>query len=226
MADAVSETVPAGGRLFLTSEAGVPVILARAASRNCEVSMVTCDPAGDPEDANRRLALAVCERHGVVPADRKSAMRVALQDIGTFALTALRIDGRMITFANAFSCNDVQSFELLWRRHQAAGRPVAFVLNVRSDRPLRTGAFLELLVRLAPNAPLFIVGEGAGVRRQAIALGFAPDRLHRLPRPIGEDTLRTLSAAVEDGTVVWGVGNFRGAGARLYALAEAARAPC
>jgi gamma-polyglutamate synthase len=226
MADAVSQTIPAGGRLFLTPEAGVPVILARAAAQNCEVAMVTGDPAGDPEDANCRLALAVCERHGVAPADGENATRRALEDIGPFALTGLRIDGRTLSFANAFSCNDVQSFELLWRRHQPMGRPAAFVLNARSDRPLRSSEFLKMLVRLAPNRPLFIIGEGTGLRRQALALGFAPQQLHRLSRPISEDTLRVLSSAVDDGTVVWGVGNYRGAGARLSALAETARAPC
>jgi poly-gamma-glutamate synthase PgsB/CapB len=226
MADAVSETVPFGGRVFLTSEAAVPVVLDRAASQNCAVSMVTCGPDTDPEDANLRLALDVCRRYGVVPEDGEDAMRAASRDIGAFAVAALRVGDRTISFANAFSCNDVESLERLWRRHQPAGQPAAFLFNPRADRPVRTREFIELLARLAPDARLLLIGGDRTLRRQAIAAGFSPELLHRLPRRITEDTLRLVAAAIEQDTVVWGVGNFRGAGAKLSALAETAGAPC
>jgi hypothetical protein len=129
-------------------------------------------------------------------------------------------------FANAFSCNDIESLERLWRRHQPAGQPAAFLLNPRADRPARTREILKLLVRLAPDARLLVIGRDPTLRRQAIAAGFSPEHLYRLPRRITEDTLRLVAAAIEQGTVVWGVGNFRGAGAKLSALAEAATAPC
>jgi hypothetical protein len=226
MAAAMAETIPTGGRLFLTSEAAVPVIMVQAAAQNCELSLVSCDGAADPHDANRRLALEVCRRHGVPAEAAERAMQLALPDAGAFAVIPLGVDGHGLSFANAFSCNDVQSFELLWRCHQPAHRPAAFVLNARTDRPLRSTCFLELLLRLAPDAPLFLAGEPVGLRRQALAIGFAPQRLHRLPRRLDASALRALAAHVEDGAIVWGVGNFRGAGARLSALAEAARSPC
>src|SRR5262245_44406788 len=43
MAKAVSETVPIGGRIFLTSDSAVPAVLTRAAQRSCEVSVVAGD---------------------------------------------------------------------------------------------------------------------------------------------------------------------------------------
>ena len=218
MAKAVSETVPFGGRMFLTSEAAVPAVLARAASRNCELSVVSCDPDADPEDSNRSLAHDVCRRYGVVAENSENAMRLASKDIGSFAITALRTGGRTISFANAFSCNDVESLERLWRSHQIAHQPVAFLLNPRADRPVRTTGLLTLLVRLAPNARLFVVGGNRSVPRQAIAAGFLPEHVHRLPPAGAEDILRAVAAAIENNTVVWGVGNFRGAGAGLSAL--------
>jgi poly-gamma-glutamate synthase PgsB/CapB len=226
MAKAVSETVPFGGRMFLTTEAAVPALLARAASRNCEISVVTCDPDADPEDANRRLAHDVCRRYGVVLEDGDNVMRLASRDIGSFAIAALRPDGRTISFAKAFSCNDVESLERLWRSHQVAGRPAAFLLNPRADRPVRTTELLKLLVRLAPDARLFVVGGNRSLQRQAISAGFLPEHVHRLPLGSAEDILRSVAAAIENDTVVWGIGNFRGAGAGLSALVEAARAPC
>jgi hypothetical protein len=165
-------------------------------------------------------------RYGIARADAERAMRSASSDIGAFAITTLHVDGRTISFANAFSCNDVDSLERMWRRHQPAARPAAFVLNPRADRPIRTAEFLKLLMRLAPNAPLFIIGADVGLWRQAIATGFSLERLHRLPQQLADDSLRVIAQEVEDGSIVWGVGNFRFGGARLSALAEAARAPC
>jgi poly-gamma-glutamate synthase PgsB/CapB len=226
MAEAVSEAIPAGGRMFLSSEAAAPVVLARAAAQDCEVSTVTCDPNADPEDANRRLAREVCRQHGVAAADCERAMRAALKDVGAFAVTALRIDDRSISFANAFSCNDVHSLERLWHRHHPAGRPATFLFNPRSDRPARTEAFLALMVRLAPDAPLFIIGGDRALRQRALVAGFQPRQLHRLPRRICKESLHAVAAATDSDAVVWGVGNFRGAGAEMAALVEAAGAPC
>jgi gamma-polyglutamate synthase len=226
MAQAVSETVPLGGRMFLSSDAAVPAVLGRAGLRNCDVTVVTCDPDANPEDANRQLAHELCRRYGVAAADGENAMRLASRDIGAFAITPLRTAGRTISFANAFSCNDVESLERLWRSHRVVEQPVAFVLNPRPDRPVRTAALLNLLVRLAPDARLFVVGISRGLRRQAVAAGFLPGQVHLLPPRNAEDILRTVAAAIENDTVVWGVGNFRGAGAALSALAEATSAPC
>jgi poly-gamma-glutamate synthase PgsB/CapB len=225
MADAISEAIPFDGRVFSAVEAAVPIVTERAAAHGCQVSVVASD-ADDPEDANRQLALEVCMRYGIARADAERAMRSASSNIGAFAITTLHVDGRTISFANAFSCNDVDSLERMWRRHQPAARPAAFVLNPRADRPIRTAEFLKLLMRLAPNAPLFIIGADVGLWRQAIATGFSPERLHRLPRQLADDSLRAIAQEVEDGSIVWGVGNFRFGGARLSALAEAARAPC
>ena len=224
MALAISEAIPSGGRLFLTTEAAIPIVAKRAAASGCKLSTVNCD--ADPEETNRRLALEVCRRYGVAPDVGEQAMRAATKDVGAFLESVLRIGGRTIRFANAFSCNDVQSLERLWHRHQPAGKPAAFVLNPRSDRPARTADLLALLVRLAPDAPLFIVGGGAMLRRAAVSAGFRSSRLHRLSRRISPETLHAIAAVTEEGTVVWGVGNFRGAGAELSAIAGAGATSC
>jgi poly-gamma-glutamate synthase PgsB/CapB len=193
MADAISESIPFRGQVFLAAEADVPIVTERAAAHGCQVSVVSSD-VDDPEDANRKLALEVCRRYGIARTDAERAMRSAPRDIGAFEITVLHVNGRTFSFANAFSCNDVESLERTWRRHQPAARPAAFVLNPRADRPIRTAEFLKLLMRLAPGAPLFIIGADPSLWRQAIATGFSSEccpacvgilsAMHRIPHSI------------------------------------------
>jgi gamma-polyglutamate synthase len=225
MANAIAETVPIGGRLFLTSEAAVPVLLDRAIARKCEVSIVTGE-ADDPENANWHLAIEVCQRRGIAAEDAMKAMRVAAKDIGEFSIGTLLIAGRKIGFANAFSCNDVESFERLWRYHHPAESGAAFLFNSRSDRPVRSVEFFRLLARLAPQAPLFIIAGDRMLRRRAITAGFSTDHVHLLSRGSAVDILRNVAADVVEGTVVWGSGNFKGKGAEISQAAETFRAPC
>jgi poly-gamma-glutamate synthase PgsB/CapB len=223
MAQAVAEAVPSGGRLFVTAEAAVPVVLERAAAQRCEVSIAAGPPDADPEDANWQIAIDVCRQYGAVD---EAAMRAAARDIGAFAIGAWHVDGRQISFANAFSCNDVESFERLWRRHQPADRPAAFLFNPRDDRPIRTREFLKLIARLAPDARLFVIGGNRALRRRAVIAGFGPDHIHLLPRTISAASLRMLATTIPDDAVVWGAGNFKGAGAELTARIAASHSPC
>ena len=83
-------------------------------------------------------------------------------------------------------------------------------------------AFLKLLARLAPQAPLFIIGRKAPcLRRRAIAAGFAPERVHLSVATASREQIlqRAGRAAVEDDTVVWGSAISRAGRADLSALA-------
>jgi poly-gamma-glutamate synthase PgsB/CapB len=225
MANAIAETVPAGGRLFLTAEAAVPLLLDRAATRNCEVSIIT-NQGSDPEDANRQLAVEVCRCHGIAADDAVEAMRSAAKDIGSLSIGRLFIANRTIGFANAFSCNDVDSFERLWRHHQREHTGAAFLFNPRSDRPVRSIEFFRLLARLAPEAPLFIAAGDRMLRRRAIAAGFSATRVHRLPHGNAEQMLCSMASRIPEGTVVWGCGNLYGKGLEICQAAGAFRASC
>ena len=222
-----SETVPFGGRVFLTSEAAVPVVVATGQpSQDCEVSTVTCDPDADPEDANLRLALDVCRRYGVFP---RMARTPCAPRRGTSALLPLPRCGSMAER----SASRTPSPATTSSRSSGSGAVTSPRGSLRHSCSIR-----EPIDRFAPGSSsscscgsrrmrrLLVIGGDPTLRRQAIAAGFSPEHLHRLPRRITEDTLRLVAAAIEQGTVVWGVGNFRGAGAKLSALAEAARAPC
>jgi poly-gamma-glutamate synthase PgsB/CapB len=225
MALAVAHACPPGGRVFATAEAATSVLFAEAQRLGCELTIIQ-SPASDPEAANLALARAVCQHYGIDNAEASVAMLAAQKDIGAFSFQTLTIDGRSVTFANAFSCNDVESFRQLWRLHQPPDRPAAFLFNVRSDRPLRSRAFLSILPQLSPDAPLYVTQGSFVFRGWAIEAGFDKGRVHLLKHAAAKEQIADIARSVANGTVIWGIGNFRGAGAEITAFANASVRSC
>ena len=172
------------------------------------------------------LARAICRRHGIDDKVADAAMRDAQKDIGAFTLQSVTIGGCSVRFANAFSCNDIESFRQLWQRNQPAGVPTAFLFNARADRPLRSRAFLSLLPLLAPDAALYVTQGSRVFRQWALKAGFDPSRVHLLPLASAQQQLDRIARDAADGTVIWGIGNFRGAGAEMTSFVNAAAQQC
>lgn len=225
MALAVARACPPGGRIFATAEAATSVLRNEAERQRCELTIVD-DIGRDPDAANLALARAVCKHFGIDQPASDEAMVAAQKDIGAFSLQPLTLGERSVSFANAFSCNDVESFRQLWHRYQPSGRPAAFLFNARADRPLRSRAFLSLLPQLSPQATLHITQGSVALRRRAIEAGFGENSVHLLKRAPPEEQLADIARHVPDGTVIWGTGNFRGAGADITAFANTAARSC
>jgi gamma-polyglutamate synthase len=219
MAKAVAQCIARGQKLFLASAARVAAVVDRASQQDCEVLIIETNDA-DPHEDNRQLALAVCRRYGVADEAAEQAMRAASADTDQFTLATVTVGDRQVDFANAFSCNDVESFGRLWTRYQPSGRDAAFLLNPRVDRPIRTVEFLKHLARLTPSAQLFISSRDLTIRRRAIAQGFAAERVHLISPRMTIPTVRSLVARVPEGAILWGVGNYAGTGARFITLLQ------
>jgi hypothetical protein len=209
MAAALRWITPLGARLVLADEAATPDTRAWAAARGTDLTVV--ETAGlEPLAADRALALAVCAAHGVPPETAAQAMASATGDPGVFFERTLIVDGKTVRFANAFACNDVESFAILWDEMRAPPPPVV-LLNARSDRPIRSRRFLEFLAARRPAPVLFVTGD-------AYALHFArrvASGVRRLRSRTGGAALAELAAAAPAGGVIWGVGNFHGFGAEM-----------
>jgi gamma-polyglutamate synthase len=222
-AQALAWSVCTKGKLIVSTEAASPLLLARAKALGTAIIIV--DTARlTPIEADRALALAVCEAHGVSPEVASPAMAAATPDPASFLERTLDIDGTTVRFANAFSCNDVASLALLWPTVKGGERPVV-LLNARRDRPLRTQRFLAYLATQMPMPLLFIVGDPLAVRLARRA-GFGPDAVRRLCARAPADALRELAACASAGGVIWGLGNYQGFGARLTAELAGRGATC
>src|SRR5215468_930241 len=217
-ADAVRWAVPVNGKVFVADEAATPALQSFAQMRGTEITVV--DTAGlGALAAARALALAVCATHGVCAAVAGPAMDSATADPGGFFVRDLAIGGKAVRFANAFACNDVASLGLLWPTVDGSGRPVV-LLNARRDRPLRTRRFLEFLVAREPAPMVFVAGDpfATVLARRA---GFKRDAVRRLRGRTAAEALAELAAPAAPGAAIWGVGNYRGIGARLIAQLQA-----
>jgi poly-gamma-glutamate synthase PgsB/CapB len=224
MADALRAAVPRGGRLIVAAEADNAVLQAAAAARGTEITVV--DTTGlAPVAANRALALGVCEAQGVPAAIAAPAMDAAALDPDGFFERTLTIEGKRVRFANAFACNDIDSLARLWPTVEAgAGAPVV-LLNARRDRPLRTRRFVEFLAAQAPLPLLFVVGDARahGLARRA---GFGRDTVRPLRARTPLAALTELAQSAMPGGLIWGVGNYRGFGARLLVELNRPTLPC
>ena len=59
-----------------------------------------------------------------------------------------------------------------------------------------------------------------------IEAGFDEGRLHLLKHAAAKEQIAEIARSVADGTVIWGTGNFRGAGAEITAFANASVRSC
>jgi hypothetical protein len=73
---------------------------------------------------------------------------------------------------------------------------------------------------------LYITQGSRVLLRYAIDAGFDRSRVHLLAHGPAEEQLARIACRVAEGTIVWGTGNFRGAGADIAAFANAAARPC
>lgn len=171
---------------------------------------------------NTETALAVCEAVGVDRACALRGMRDAIPDVGALRVHRTRLDGKRITFLNAFSLNDADSLHAVWRRLEQSGslsRPHIVILNCRADRPLRSDAFGELAGASLGADRLILVGEATRhACRAAARAGLDPGRILCCQGQPPEATFRKVIAEAPDGATVIGIGNYYGAGEAIAAL--------
>jgi hypothetical protein len=165
----------------------------------------------EPLAADRALALAVCAAHGVPAEVAGPAMATAAGDPGIFFETTLTLAGKTVRFANAFACNDVESFAIIWDEVKAPP-PAVVLLNARPDRPIRSRRFVEFLAAQKPTPVLFVTGDPYALH---YARRVASSAVRRLAARTADTALTELAAAAPEGGVIWGVGNFHGFGARM-----------
>ncbi len=227
MAEAIATAIPRKGRLFLSDEAAVPAILQRATDIGAEaIQSPKPDKGSDPELANFNLAAEVWQRYGIQVEKSFEAMRKTASEIGSFRFADFPEGAGRVRFANAFSCNDAEFFVALWHHHQPADMRSAFFLSPRTDRPIRTRELLTRIAQLTPDANLFIASGNFLLRRMAQANGFAPERIHMVSRTPTTSSLRVISERLKEPTILWGIGNFKGTGARLIRILEGPTSQC
>ena len=226
--DGALALVPDRGVLVAGAETLTPALRAHAAARG--TSVVPVQTEGLPvEAANRALALAACSAAGVLSPrfdDAGAGESEEVADPGAFSVADVDLGGRRLRFANAFACNDTESFARLWRQESRDAHKSVALLNHRGDRPLRSLQFIDFFAALPQRPRLVLLGGSVWLRRAARRRGLDVQTLPVHPWTRASRLVESLAAVVPEGGVLWGVANYHGPGRRiareLHARSEAA----
>lgn len=175
-------------------------------------------------EENTRLALALASACGVGRATAMRAMSSARPDSGAFRMWKVRTGEppRPWRCASAFAANEPESTQVLLRRLREAGLlrrgPRVALLNLREDRPDRTGQWLDAAGRgfFREFDVLLITGASRAAERLWIkkAAGLTlPLRLFPDSRP--EALMKEACGGYKTGGLLFGAGNIGGAGRAL-----------
>ena len=210
--------VPKNGTLVVSEDALSPALRRQAHQRGTTIVAVSTSGLS-ADNANQIIARAVRVAAGTATAAPQS--HSVETDPGAFALADLELLGKRFRFANAFACNDVVSLDLLWKEHadhadHADHRaPVIALLNHRNDRPLRSLQFLDYFVALRRRPQILLLGSTPWLRRAVRRRGLDFGTVSAMPWVSGNTMLERIAARVPGGSMVWGVGNYRGPGASI-----------
>ncbi len=218
--DALSGTIPEGGRLF-TAERALFDRLAQNA-RAHRAAILQCLPAPKEEaefkkidfPENVALALAVCGALGV---DRETALcgMRTLYRRDPYALSYHLLPGGAL-FVNAMAANDITSTGTILAdalgREDAGLKRLTLVLNNRADRASRTGQMIQWTAEVRPRAVYLMGASGPWAARRLRALG--------LEHVFCTTATRLDLCAFGEDDLVFAAGNIAGEGILLMRRVE------
>ena len=147
----------------------------------------------------------------------------ARPDPGALTIYKLKVDGKLLWFVNAFAANDRESILLIWDKmkqllpEKAINSPRIAILNNRSDRITRIIQFAKILSQEIIVEHVFLVGQNITLSYNQLKQNGYPskqiisiDDEHDIKHSIAQ-----ISQVIEEGAMVYGLGNTRGFGLRL-----------
>jgi gamma-polyglutamate synthase len=222
IAGALSATIPENGVLVTGEQQYLERIGSVAVARHTRVYAPVSESDGskglEPHDENLLIARKVLDILGI-PWGCLSRSRSKPGLPCTPSLTRIRIEESSITFADAFSVNDVDSMKLFQRTliEKECPRPFVALLNNRADRPLRMLSFASFLTQEPLYDHIMLTGENRRLARRAIerrCSGKVPLVLEsKQPKGILEEILEAV--AFKPQFTICGMGNRRGIGEAL-----------
>jgi poly-gamma-glutamate synthase PgsB/CapB len=231
IADALSQSIPAGG-ILVTGDRRYFPLFSDVASRRGSRAVLAGNPDPNGRDAtprgihlfleNNEIARSVCLILGLDPAVVDSCLNdvvVAGESAGIFRIS---VGGKAVLFIDAFSANDVESTRIIQERalaQHACPRPWVALFNNRADRPLRMKSFADDLLTGSPYDLIAVTGEGRRLAHRYLR-GKVPEKeivvlSNTSPHQLLDELLR--NTAWKECTIV-GMGNEKGRGGSFSRL--------
>jgi len=177
----------------------------------------------EPELARREFAdnldlvCALAEHLGIAESTVRRGILNSRQDIGRLRVWKYRSgeSAKACYLVNGFAANDPESslqvVRMVKSRLPAAGRQWAGLLSLRADRADRTEQWIEAVRsgEFGCLSRIYVTGAHAGIVGRTVQSA----RVLRGRKP--RDMMRALMAELEDQSVIFGLGNMKGAGELL-----------
>ncbi len=218
----LSHALPQKGILYTSNENTEPLIQ-KALSKNIPVRVIPCDSLSQSPVLATNLCRDILEKQGLTLKD--STFEKTKPSHFSWIQNSLAFD-----FFDCFSSNDVTSTNLLLQARDDIKEPSlrVAILSTRSDRPLRTIAFLRFLNHSDLFDVLVFAGNHKGVSRLYLLFhkkGFDGKSVLFSDSP--RDILDWLSNKANKKNIrrIWltGLGNAHGAGERWRSYLETFR---
>ena len=188
----------------------VPVKEGASLSRKDSASV----PSGKEFAGNTGLVHAVAGHLNIDERTVAEGIRKTRYDIGSFTIWRYTASGRSVYVVNGFAANDPESTRIVFDKAvsilPSAAKCTGF-LNLRSDRGERTLQWIDALK--AGMFDAFTSLYAAGMHARAVKRRLGNVRIVKDKKP--ERIMETLTAGIEDGSVIFGFGNMAGAGKML-----------
>jgi poly-gamma-glutamate synthase PgsB/CapB len=229
-ASALCRTIPRKGDLVTAEGRWLSTIEARARELRTKVHVVAEADVSDTENAafpyvsfkeNVACALKVCELLGVEKSVALRGMWRAMPDPGAMRVYSLTRDGRPFMLVDAFAANDPTSTAQIWELFAAEIRsrryPVVALINSRADRPQRVAELTAAVAdTIKPDYVVLVGGSSIMARRLLERRGVPRGRISDFSRKRNPETLLgAISETVQDGAVIFGMGNTKVMGQRV-----------
>ena len=224
----LSLDIPDYATVFAAESACKPVLETAAANAGAKLIAVphnrsksTLDsipgPAGMEFADNVELAYAVAKHIGVKDEVIRAGLTAARKDIGAFTIWEWSTGdpARSFLVVNAFAANDLESTNRVLTKLReiipTGTRPIAGLLNLRTDRGDRTVQWIDALKSGVADqfSRLYVTGGHASVVARRVR---SAQILHgRSP----EELMESVVPELNDGAILFGFGNMAGMGRKL-----------
>lgn len=221
IASVFAETITAGSVVFIPEKETRKPIVMKAQQRGATIFRVSAEKEipqrGAVFEDQVRLATAVAEHLKLSDSAIGRGLSRALEVHRPLEMWEITLEeaGKTVTCVNGFSANDPEStFDVGERAKRSLRNPQGEwigIFNLRRDRGDRTIQWVHALRarRFPAFREIFITGPQAAAARRMLKRGTV------LPNASGERMMEKMLPGIADGAVLFGFGNWKGAGQTL-----------
>lgn len=221
----ICSAIPANSKIIAGESPYMNIIKGTAICRNSEfiqaINLSTVEKKRIPKyvhEINVRIALTACIESGI---KRETAFRGILKQIeeSKSPVCTISQSEHPLFFLNAFSVNDITSLQDYlkhWTSELNITDKLSVVLNTRSDRPLRTGLFIEWIMSNHEIIDtVFLTGDHQMMAKRKLSNSPNHFRIKNIRNDSQSSIKEAILESTTDSNLIVGVGNMKGLGYKI-----------